>query len=265
MVNFRDLEDLEDQIELIGEPQYVDATPLQQRSRGDMFRYEKPIGDSYFAANAENYAPAWKIVTLQNKITSSAARDEITNSKIPQINVTLEYEKKIVRPTNNLLVNSIQEMRNQSPTFSDGYVVELVSDHGLFYLEEMNTALLVENFDIEVFEEIQEAPADDPGGEKKRYERRFFTKDIPNVENGYMVASQPQTAPVNRVRTTASVEYYFDIVVDQDINSDLACKGAELFNKQSYYIDLDFDCQTETSEGIYFDIYGRATEPEICQ
>jgi hypothetical protein len=79
-----------------------------------------------------------------------------------------------------------------------------------------------------------------------------------------MVADQPETAPPISY-TTASVEYYFDVMVDQEIDSELACKGASAFNKQSYYVDLDFDCETELSEGIYFDIYGRATEPEICQ
>jgi hypothetical protein len=40
--------------------------------------------------------------------------------------------------------------------------------------------------------------------------------------------------------------------------------GAEIFNKQSYYVDLDFDCDQVAQEDIFYDIYGSVTEPEIC-
>jgi len=61
------------------------------------------------------------------------------------------------------------------------------------------------------------------------------------------------------------VEYYFDVLVDHEVNPKIACKGAEAFNKESYYIHLDFDCAAEKGESIYYDIYGSVTEPEICQ
>ena len=39
-----------------------------------------------------------------------------------------------------------------------------------------------------------------------------------------------------------------------------------MFNRSSYYVDLDFDCESEkTSDAMYNDIYGIATEPEICR
>ena len=30
------------------------------------------------------------------------------------------------------------------------------------------------------------------------------------------------------------------------------------------YVDLDFDCNENESEQIYYDIYGPVTEPELC-
>ena len=36
-------------------------------------------------------------------------------------------------------------------------------------------------------------------------------------------------------------------------------------NKDSYYVDLDFDCEGVLPDGTPFDIYGVVTEPEICQ
>jgi len=393
LVQFTDIEDLDQQIENSGETQYVDATPQQQVASTDIFRYEKSIGDAYLESDSSNYAPAWKFVTLQNKISSSAEDDPTTLSHIPQINLTLNYEKEAFVFEQNMLPNSIGEIRGTTGVFADNHVIGLKTDDALIYLEEVNTALLVENFDIEVFEKVtvsncaaadgrigfsdfEQAANDDEitithngytvtftlksspdsgddtevqlvsipessssfdyavetlynlleainnygtlldieavqegnlydstldpsivlvasacsdlsnagiislnvdsesdwildswaGGtdETFRYKRKFFKKEYNNVQDGYMIANQPVTIPSTRY-TTASVEYYFDVLVDQEIDNELACKGAQTFNKESYYVDLDFDCNIKSEEAIYFDIYGKATEPEICQ
>jgi hypothetical protein len=60
-------------------------------------------------------------------------------------------------------------------------------------------------------------------------------------------------------------DYYFNVFVDHEIDEATACRGAEVFNKDSYYVDLDFDCdQVTTDTPVNVDIYGRVTEPEIC-
>ena len=65
--------------------------------------------------------------------------------------------------------------------------------------------------------------------------------------------------------TTSSISYYFDLQRDSQINSQLVCRSAELFNKKSFYIDLDFDCDSrDPSSGRMYDIYGAVTDPEIC-
>ena len=71
--------------------------------------------------------------------------------------------------------------------------------------------------------------------------------------------------------STSSVGYYFNILYDYQIDNSYqigrktACKAAELFNKKSYYVDLEFDCEDESKDRVYVDIYGQATEPEICK
>jgi adenine specific DNA methylase Mod len=79
-----------------------------------------------------------------------------------------------------------------------------------------------------------------------------------------MQSAMPEENPKEDL-TTDSVEYYFDVLVDDEINQRQACKGAEVFNKESYYVDLDFDCDQEEQASSYYDIYGSVTEPEICQ
>ena len=46
---------------------------------------------------------------------------------------------------------------------------------------------------------------------------------------------------------------------------DIISGVAPSFNNDSYYVDIDHDCeQVKAIESVYFDIYGSVTVPEIC-
>ena len=65
--------------------------------------------------------------------------------------------------------------------------------------------------------------------------------------------------------TTSSVGYFFDVLKDYQIDPEIACKSAEVFNKETLYVDLDFECsEIVESTNYYIDLYGPVTEPEIC-
>jgi hypothetical protein len=156
--------------------------------------------------------------------------------------------------------------------FSDNKVVSLRGDDLMLYLEENNTALLTENFDIEIFEvDVGGVPSSqginiDPDLPSDAFLRKYFLRDFERVQGGIYT---PQAVNNDIVAsyanyTTSSVGYYFDVVADHNIDAEIACKSAEIYNKNSYYIDLDFDCSTSTEDEMYVDIYGPVTEPEIC-
>ena len=92
--------------------------------------------------------------------------------------------------------------------------------------------------------------------------RKYFEKEVPQIVDGFMIS---RTKMRNRTKqlTTSSVEYYFDVLADKNVQQDIACQGMSLYNKQSYYVDLDFEC-TEERDGAFYDIYGATTQPEIC-
>ena len=96
--------------------------------------------------------------------------------------------------------------------------------------------------------------------------RKRFVKNQKKIENN--VITQEYLDNYNKITTTFDdddVEYFFEIYKDNEVDHAVACKGAEIFNKQSYYIDLDFDCYGDDDpRTFYFDIYGPVTEPEIC-
>jgi len=100
--------------------------------------------------------------------------------------------------------------------------------------------------------------------------RKYFKKEINQIVDGMMISDSPMATPEEKI-TTGSVEYYFDIQSDMQVPVEIACRGAQEFNNQSFYVDLDFNCSEFADENFnrpaakYFDIYGHVTEPEICQ
>ena len=78
-----------------------------------------------------------------------------------------------------------------------------------------------------------------------------------------MISETPPEDSITNL-LSSSVEYYFDVLTDKHVDRSLACKGASMFNKQTYYIDLEFDCVQNEQENYYYDIYGSEVVPEIC-
>ena len=351
----------------------VDYNPTQEEPRKDFFKFNSMIGDAYLDGDTQA-APAWKIITLQGQINSSATEDLKNRTKIPQINIDLKYVKEIndFDFANVADPESIQQLAASTQQFNDKKVISLKLDDVVVYAEELNTELLTENFEIEVFEvgeytgvqatgsiAFNSVPSDgdtitiddginaqtfsfetnpdgddtdveigsDAEGTMNNFEsvfntvfadtmkldtisnpnglptltfrnrnfgpaynipmstdnttaftlqgmdggvdgnnvlkRKFFERQIPQVKNGMMLSERPKETDVATL-TSASVEYYFDILTDYNINQTIACKGAEIYNKESYYIDLDFDCDQDAQDFVYNDIYGYVTEPEVC-
>jgi len=99
--------------------------------------------------------------------------------------------------------------------------------------------------------------------------RKFFEKEIPHIVDGLMTSMTPDEG-LEPELTDDAVEYYFDVLTDTSVDAKIACECASTFNKNSYYIDIDFDEEECKKAGeaeemeLYFDIYGSVTEPEVC-
>ena len=235
----------------------ADITPELNIPATDFFKFDAAIGDAHFDGPTQQSAPAWKVVTLEGHISGTAARDIVNDQDIPQIDVTLNYIKTIDKRRFTPDPDSVYEIVGATPIFADNKLVRLVESNLLVYSEEINTDLLTENFEIEVFLSASD----------NTLQRKFFEKKVDQVVDGYMVSPTEQSNPVATL-TTSSVEYYFDIFTDQEVSRGVACRGAETFNKNSYYIDIDFDCGEDQLQKTFYDIYGSATteqEIDICQ
>tara|TARA_B100000700_G_scaffold331229_1_gene462469 strand:- start:2800 stop:3822 length:1023 start_codon:yes stop_codon:yes gene_type:complete len=246
-----------------------DVSTIQRTPRKDLFRYDKPIGNSSHSGIAQK-SPAWKVVTLNGNISSSAPSDTSNNTEIPQINIDGRYVKKL-SPSVGIGYdpNRLLDLANEGAEFADDVAIQLISNDVILYLEELNTEIFSENFDVEVYEILD--GTDSEGNAITELQRKYFMPESPQIVNGIMMRETPnalggatalQTSP-----TTGNVEYYFDVMTDIQVNPDLACRGALEFNKESYYIDIDFDCdKIKEDTALFNDIYGQAAgEPEICQ
>ena len=257
LVLFRDVEETLNNGE--GASDWYDQTEIiarQQVPTKDIFRLDTPLGDALIEGDT-NKAPAWKVVSLQSVISSIDEVDSPNDSRIPQLNIDAMYVKK-VRESQEA-TNTISSELTRTSTFEDGRIIVLEQKDPLYYIEEVNTQLLTKNFEIEIFQVLTSSNL----GNYEQLERKYFKTEIPQVQNGFLVSETPQTVPQKEL-TTDDVEYYFDLLIDSEVDQKIACRGASFFNKRSYYVDLDFDCVETDEENIFYDIYGSATEPEVC-
>ena len=255
----------------------IDVDPAAENPRKDIFKFDQAIGDAFLQGETQ-VAPAWKVASLENDILSSSFTDELNNSRIPQLYISASYELKIMDAESYYEenFNSLEPRKFELVTdsFFDEKVIFLQSDNPLIYIEELNTELLTKNFDIEVFEMASSATTTE--NDHQGLKRKYFPRKEQQIKNGLMMYKahgegelgqgfEEHVLDITEKLTNKSVHYYFDLVTDQMINEKLACKGAEEFNKQSYFVDIDFRCdELEDEEDIFYDIYGSAVEAEIC-
>ena len=230
---------------------------IEYQQNKNVFTSEGFIGDAMLLSEETNVAPAWKIITMQGNIVSNALEDTKNKLKIPQINITASYILDSRDPANTTIaLDSIRETIETTGLFADGRNIGLEPTEPLIYFEELNTETLTENFDIEVFEIVNDGDSED------EFRRLYFESKKPQIVDGLMVSAQQITN--TQTLTTSSVEYYFTINKDQEVDPRKACKYANQFNSENYLIDIDFDCSDVDGQDLYFDIYGRVTESEIC-
>ena len=241
----------------------LNALSAMKNPARNIFKFDSAIGDAYLDGGA-NKAPAWKVVALQSTINGIATKDEANQQDVPQINVDAVYVKKIKKAGSNTdpkILGSdplnIRDLNFSTKTFADNNIIVLEQRDPVFYIEEVNTELLTHNFEVEIFEVFNSSITGDS------LQRKYFESYMPQIEKGIMISPKRQKNPTQNL-TTDSVEYYFDLLVDGEVDRNLACRGAGTFNNQSYYVNLDFDCSESEDESVFYDIYGSVTEPEIC-
>jgi hypothetical protein len=270
LVLFQDLESyqLNDALDEM-EYQPGDVTPREEIQSTEFYRFDQILGDAFLLGDSR-HSPSWKVVTLQGSASATHFMDFETKARIPQIELTASYMLKSMdydEYFNNKVYNSQDPLDIELTTnpLADDKVVYLERTSPVFYVEEVNTQLLTENFDIEVFEFFEHESKEKKDVVFKFLKRKYFNKKEPQIINGLMMsATKPDNEMNPEEESTQSVEYYFDIVKDKQISKDVACRGASMFNKESFYVDIDFDCTQTENTDVNVDIYGFGTADSVA-
>lgn len=137
----------------------TDMTPSNNTPAPDVYRYVRAIGDAHLLNAETNVAPAWKVVALESTIRNVDILDVVDETRIPQINIDVIYTKKITNGPGILNPKDALDVAGTVGPFADDQYIQVVAEDAMFYLEEVNTQTLVKNFDIEMFEIMENTGA----------------------------------------------------------------------------------------------------------
>lgn len=204
-------------------------------------------------------APAWSVTLLRGEIASST--DTFTSSTrptldIPQINVDLVY--KIDTIANRDFISDTE----LAMEFENGEFLDIDPEILLCQIKELNSEFTKDNFEIEVFEVTTEGVAGLESSVVERLRPLKFRRRPSNIQNGILL-DDDEIVSTNEPVTPENVEYYFNIYVDSQINSQLICSSIEENKKDGRYINVDFECEDVKNIALV-DIYSTDAASEPC-
>ena len=115
----------------------AEVTPTTIVPRNSIYKFDNAIGDAFLEGDTQA-APAWKLVVLNGQISSSMTKDTTVSTaydvQVPQVNMTLNYRKKVVPVNFNFDPNDMRDLDNRTAPFADNNIITLELDDALVYL-----------------------------------------------------------------------------------------------------------------------------------
>jgi hypothetical protein len=212
-----------------------------------------PLGTSAF--NSENY-PSWNLKVLSGSIEK--VEEFLDNSIVANLKgVLMPYLRipQISCATSSYYISAISSIENTK----DEILAEISLDkdnsvfltsnkqdlNNLYDILEENVEDKKENFEIEVFiEEEKEKPN---GDTEKVFTKLYFFKKPTNIKNNILLDEYIYKEADNATPDETNVEYYFDLLVDNEIDLPPEAKlgiGADIYSSVVTSEDKPFgdDC-----------------------
>lgn len=209
------------------------------------FTFVNPLGTSDMISKN---APKWSLLALQGEMKSAVPymTSSYQTIKIPQIEVDIEYQTALSIQGQPTVFQQDPELA--SKYFNDGSYIAVKPEQLILRALEENVEFEKDNFDIEVYlieeeedSRIKENDAQNTPATKLTILKPLYFKEKPSqVQNGILIDELPAQNTSNL--TPKNVEYYFDILVDHEIETELLCESVESLKKQDIYLDLDIEC-----------------------
>tara|TARA_B100002019_G_C21267019_1_gene599970 strand:- start:351 stop:1334 length:984 start_codon:yes stop_codon:yes gene_type:complete len=229
-----------------------------QRTPEKFYALPQPIGTSDYSSE---YSPSWQVEFLNGQISGNIENlslSEKTGGKnsqtIPQINSLIEIKLEDV----SNLESSLDEFEAGFAGANFTVISEEEEQYVLLKVLENNGLFQKKNFDIELFEVEEEIE----GGTviETLREIKFPTSD--NFLENYDQQQDPSD-------DVGMVDYFFDILVDDEINDEILCKHDPVKEKTGVFSESRTKiCQDVINEQKkkVFDIYTDESDSpgEIC-
>ena len=229
----------------------------------------QPLGNSDLSSTK---APAWKMRFYNNKMLNWET--QYTGSRrtqdIPQIDAAITYKTRInaedepdipdtETPGTYYPQPDGADDTLKSAPFPDGTFVTVEPDYILLDLQELNTLFETENFDIEVYE-VKTATLANGNTRDELIPLKYQAAKKEVVDN-LLVDVEDQ----ERVSDPSFSDYFFDVLVDEEIDEVIMCKSLSNLKAKGIYIENQFDCPdltNTTQEGNIYPAMG--TDVEKC-
>ena len=277
----------------------VGYSSLIQDPRNRMYGFYGTIANMGYESGDE--MPYWGIKFLKAPLTASAmvssgsSSSEFAGGSVYKLYTDLQYKLSIEKTTSpsdvdsmwddldplntapNEKVGTSLEDLNMSPISLDGTFIQVIDDYLFLKVEEENTRYIKENFEIEVYQ----INNDDPQSGNFSNEKRLFF-DNPDIALSDVLSGdnpQPYTdtkgmewqssedsyGTAQEAYTQSYVEYYFDVLVDEQIPDEIFCKAMKEDTTTFNFLDKQmFSCK-DIEDASDMDPYDLPDNPtEIC-
>ena len=223
----------------------IDTFQISQRNALGL-----PLGTSKL--DTQNF-PAFKIKIYDGEITGTDLNyTGSLGNKIPQINCKTKARAQIRN------VENVQKYDNPfgnatSPIDAKGHYVSVDVPNFLLEIVEDNTSFEVENFDIEVFI----SPSRD------NIPLSYSSEGVKSqIVSGILISNDLDPDETFATPTNTSVEYYFDVITDNDILPDVVAAANSKFKSKGFYNDSLPNYTKERTTLSISDIYSSTTGVE---
>jgi hypothetical protein len=232
---------------------------VEQMNEQKLFLSTDPIGS---CSPTTDKAPSWSVKVLNGEISGSVPHftSSYQTLRIPQIDVDLVYKTSVFHTDAASSLPITPDPVLNSSVYSDGSYVVVDPDHLLLEVIENNTEYKRANIEVEVYEIIEEDMTSAKSGlsgnrnTKELLEPLFFEKEVNLVQNNILF-DRSELAPTETVELNDKmVNYYFNVLVDREIDTAELCEAQSSFETKNLYVDLDICCPDAQPSSRY-DMY----------
>tara|TARA_R100000697_G_scaffold122673_1_gene152755 strand:+ start:336 stop:1304 length:969 start_codon:yes stop_codon:yes gene_type:complete len=214
------------------------------------------LGRSSYSSDS---LPEFRVAMLQGEISSSSNMFETNRSYdggnavdisgsvfIPQIDIDFNIDASLL----NELNDPSGDKMFISDIFENGNYINLSFQDKILHIKEFNSFYERDNYEIEVF--LQELDTLRPL--KMRPQNSLIVNDI------LLDVEEIDGTGGHFLLDIDYLNYYFDIVVDEDIDQEILCQAVDKIEINNQFIDEELICPDQRTDR--FDIYATRVGPE---